>query len=77
MSAATSSLSWVPVSNIQACQSKSRKRAILILVNVRAGQGNANWSARVMFHEDVYTGRWWETNNKEHDGTIAGTISRD
>ncbi|MCC6509761.1 MAG: hypothetical protein IT423_11675 [Pirellulaceae bacterium] len=50
--------------------------AILILDDVRAGQGNANWSARVMFHEDVYTGRWWETNNKEHGGTIAGTISR-
>jgi hypothetical protein len=29
-----------------------------------------------MFHDDVYTGRWWETANKEHGGTIAGTISR-
>lgn len=50
--------------------------AILILDNVRAAPGNANWSARVMFHEDVYSGRWWETENKEHGGTIAGTISR-
>lgn len=50
--------------------------AVLILDNVRAGRGKANWSARVMFHEDVYVGRWWETANREHGGTIAGTISR-
>ena len=50
--------------------------AILILDNVRAGPGKANWSARVMFHDDVYTGRWWETANREHGGTISGTISR-
>ncbi|HZJ00216.1 MAG TPA: hypothetical protein VFD22_06105 [Gemmatimonadaceae bacterium] len=50
--------------------------AVLILDNVRAGPGKANWSARVMFHDDVYTGRWWETGNREHGGTIAGTISR-
>jgi hypothetical protein len=51
--------------------------AVLILDNVKAGPGNANWSARVMFHDDVYAGRWWESANKEHGGTIAGTISRD
>lgn len=50
--------------------------AVLILDDVRAGQGIANWSARVMFHEDVYAGRWWETKNPEHGGTIAGTITR-
>jgi hypothetical protein len=50
--------------------------AVLILDNVQAGPGKANWSARVMFHDDVYTGRWWETANREHGGTIAGTISR-
>lgn len=50
--------------------------AVLILDNVRAGPGKANWSARVMFFDDVYTGRWWETANKEHGGTIAGVISR-
>jgi hypothetical protein len=50
--------------------------AVLILNNVRAGPGKANWSARVMFHDDVYTGRWWETANREHGGTIAGTITR-
>ena len=50
--------------------------AVLILDNVRAGPGKANWSARVMFHEDVYAGRWWETAKPEHGGTIAGTIKR-
>lgn len=51
--------------------------AVLILDNVRAGPGAANWSARIMFHDDVYAGRWWETANREHGGTIAGTITRD
>ena len=51
--------------------------AVMILDNVRAGRGNANWSARVMFHEDVYVGRWWETSNPEHGGTIAGTVVRE
>jgi hypothetical protein len=51
--------------------------SVLILDNTRAGPGQANWSARVMFHDDVYAGRWWETANPEHGGTIAGTITRD
>lgn len=51
--------------------------AVLILDNVKAGPDNANWSARVMFHDDVYAGRWWETAKPEHGGTIAGTISRE
>ena len=50
--------------------------AVLILDNVRAGQGAANWSARVMFHENVYAGRWWETANRDHSGTIGGTITQ-
>jgi hypothetical protein len=50
--------------------------AVLILDNVRAGPGRANWSARVMFHDDVYAGRWWETANREHGGTINGTVTR-
>lgn len=50
--------------------------AVLILEDVKAGPGKANWSARIMFHDDVYAGRWWETSNKEHGGTIAGTITR-
>lgn len=60
-----------------ACEVKfAGDTAVLILDNVKTGQGSANWSARVMFFDDVYTGRWWETTNKEHGGTIAGTITR-
>jgi len=50
--------------------------AVLILDNVRAGKDAANWSARVLFHENVYTGRWWETANRDHGGTIVGTITQ-
>jgi hypothetical protein len=50
--------------------------AVLILDNVKAGPGGANWSARIMFFDNVYTGRWWETANKEHGGTISGTITQ-
>ena len=50
--------------------------AVLILNDVKAGPGKANWSARILIFDDVYTGRWWETANKEHGGTIAGTIER-
>lgn len=49
---------------------------VLILDNVRASPGSAGWSARVMFYDDFYTGRWWEASNREHGGTISGTISR-
>jgi hypothetical protein len=49
--------------------------SVLILDNVRAGRDKANWSARIMFHENVYTGRWWETGNKEHGGTIEGVVT--
>lgn len=61
---------------IQASVKFAGDTAILILDNVRAGPGKANWSARVMFHDDVYTGRWWETAKREHGGTISGTVSR-
>lgn len=50
--------------------------AVLILDNVPSGPGGAKWSARVMFFDDVYAGRWWETTNKDHGGTINGTITR-
>lgn len=60
---------------IQAVVKFAGDTAVLILDNVRAGPGKANWSARVMFHDDVYTGRWWESANREHGGTISGTVS--
>jgi hypothetical protein len=61
---------------IQAVVKFAGDTAILILDNVRAGAGKANWSARVMFHDDIYTGRWWESANREHGGTISGTVTR-
>jgi hypothetical protein len=61
---------------IQAVVKFAGDTAVLILDNVRAGPGKANWSARVMFHDDIYTGRWWESANREHGGTISGTVSR-
>ncbi len=62
---------------IQAIVKFAGDTAVLILDEVRAGPGKANWSARVMFHDDVYTGRWWESANREHGGTISGTVSRE
>src|SRR5690349_10736157 len=50
--------------------------AVLVLDNVKAGPGGANWSARILFFDNVYSGRWWETANKEHGGTISGTITQ-
>jgi len=61
---------------IQATVKFAGDTAVLILDNVRASPGKSNLSARVMFHDDVYTGRWWETANREHGGTISGTVSR-
>jgi hypothetical protein len=50
--------------------------AVLILNDVRTGRDAAKWSARVLFHDNVYAGRWWETANRDHAGTIAGTITQ-
>ncbi len=61
---------------IQASVKFAGDTAVLILDDVPAGPGKAKWSARVMFHDDVYTGRWWEAANREHGGTIAGTVTR-
>ncbi len=61
---------------IQASVKFAGDTAVLILDDVPAGPGNAKWSARVMFHDDVYTGRWWEAANREHGGTISGTVTR-
>ena len=48
--------------------------AVLILDNVPTASGST-YSARVMFHNDVYAGSWWGKGEK--GGTISGTISRD
>lgn len=48
--------------------------AVLFLDEVPVGDGKT-WSARVLFHEDTYTGRWWGGNGK--GGTVSGTITRE
>ena len=47
--------------------------AVLILDKVQVGEGKF-YSARVMFHEDVYTGRWWSPAGE--GGLVSGVISR-
>lgn len=47
--------------------------AVLILDEVPVGDGNT-WSARVLFHDDTYTGRWW--NGQGKGGTVSGLIKR-
>lgn len=47
--------------------------AVMILDDSRTGDGGT-WSARVLFHNDVYAGSWWNSEGKA--GTISGTISR-
>ncbi len=46
--------------------------AVLVLDDAPTA-GGGKYSARVMFHNDVYAGSWWGGEKK---GTISGTISR-
>lgn len=47
--------------------------AVLVLDDVPVGDGKT-WSARVMFHGETYTGRWW--NGQGKGGTVSGVIRR-
>lgn len=47
--------------------------ALLVLDEVPVGDGGT-WSARVMFHDGVYTGRWWNAAGK--GGTVSGIIRK-
>ncbi len=47
--------------------------AVVFLDDARTGDGGT-WSARVLFHDDVYAGRWWNPAGKA--GTVSGTITR-
>ncbi len=47
--------------------------AVLVLNDVPVGDGKT-WSARVMFYEDTYTGRWWNRQGK--GGTVGGVIKQ-
>lgn len=48
--------------------------AVMILNNLPTGDG-ATWSARILYHNDVYTGSWWESTKKK-GGILSGVISR-
>jgi hypothetical protein len=49
--------------------------AVLIMDNIPLGDGET-WSARVLFHDDVYAGSWWGKDKAEKSGVISGTITR-
>jgi hypothetical protein len=48
--------------------------AVMILNDVPVGEGKT-WSARILFHDDVYAGSWWGAEKKE-GGVVSGTITR-
>jgi hypothetical protein len=49
--------------------------AVMILNDLPTGDG-ATWSARILFHNDVYTGSWWESTRKK-GGILSGIVSRE
>ncbi len=49
--------------------------AVMILDDVPIGEGQT-WSARILFHEDVYAGSWWGAD-KVKGGIVSGVITRE
>ena len=49
--------------------------AVMVLNDVPVGDGGT-WSARILFHHDVYSGSWWSSARKK-SGTVNGIITRD
>jgi hypothetical protein len=49
--------------------------AVMILDNVPIG-GGQTWSARILFHDDVYAGSWWGADKTAKSGIVSGTITR-
>lgn len=49
--------------------------AVMILNDLPLGDGTT-WSARILFHDDVYAGSWWGANKEEKSGIVSGTITR-
>lgn len=49
--------------------------AVMILDNSPVGIGQT-WSARILFHDDVYAGSWWSPD-KQKSGIVSGTITRE
>ena len=50
--------------------------AVMILDNVPVGPGQT-WSARILFHDDVYAGSWWGAEKSKKSGIVSGTITRE
>lgn len=48
--------------------------AVMVLTNVPIGDGGT-WSARIMFHDDTYSGHWWSPDQTK-TGFVSGTITR-
>ena len=49
--------------------------AVMILNNLPLGDGTT-WSARILFHDDVYAGSWWGPDKAKKSGIVSGTITR-
>ncbi|MEM7383827.1 MAG: hypothetical protein AAF514_02685 [Verrucomicrobiota bacterium] len=49
--------------------------AVMFVNNLPTGDG-ATWSARILYHDDVYTGSWWEASKKK-GGILSGVIVRE
>lgn len=49
--------------------------AVMILNKMPIGPGQT-WSARILFHDDVYAGSWWGPGKKK-SGIVSGTITRE
>lgn len=51
--------------------------AVMILEDSPVGIGQT-WSARILFHDDVYAGSWWNKDkSKSKSGIVSGTITRE
>lgn len=49
--------------------------AVMVLNNLPLGDGTT-WSARILFHDDVYAGSWWGADKATKSGIVSGTITR-
>ncbi len=50
--------------------------AVMILNDLPLGDG-ASWSARILFHDDVYAGSWWGSDKASKSGIVSGTVTRE
>ncbi len=49
--------------------------AVMILNDSPVGKGQT-WSARILFHDDVYAGSWWSPGHEKF-GIVSGTVLRE